>query len=128
MNAPIRSTSLAEFWGRRWNGAFNDLVLDLFFRRLARRFGPPIATLGSFFFSGPLHELVISLPAAGGYGLPTGYFLWQGAGVIAQRKWRRGFLGWTVTMAIVVVPAFWLFHPLFVRRVIIPFMQAIGAL
>jgi alginate O-acetyltransferase complex protein AlgI len=130
MDAPIKSTSLAEFWGRRWNGAFNQLALDLLFRNLARRFGTTLATLGSFLFSGLLHELVISLPAAGGYGLPTGYFLLQGAGATAQRKWdlRRGFLGWILTMAIVIAPAFWLFHPLFVRRVVLPFLQAIGAL
>ncbi|PZR74370.1 MAG: hypothetical protein DLM52_09535 [Chthoniobacterales bacterium] len=28
MNRPITSRSLTEFWGRRWNGAFNQLVLD----------------------------------------------------------------------------------------------------
>jgi predicted DCC family thiol-disulfide oxidoreductase YuxK len=129
MNAPVKSTALTEFWGRRWNGAFNQLVLDLFFRRLARFFGATLAMLGSFLFSGLLHELVISLPAAGGYGLPTGYFLLQGAGSIAQRKlgMRGGVCGWMSTMAIVAAPAFWLFHPLFVRRVILPFMQAIGA-
>ena len=130
MNAPIKSTSLTEFWGRRWNGAFNQLVLDLLFRRLAHSFGAACATLGSFLLSGLLHELVISLPAAGGYGLPTGYFLLQGAGSITQRKLGLcgGIRGWIFTVAIVGAPAFWLFHPLFVRRVILPFLQAIGAL
>jgi hypothetical protein len=32
------------------------------------------------------------------------------------------------TAFIVGVPAFWLFHPPFVRNVILPFMKAIGAL
>ena len=42
-----------------------------------------------------------------------------------RRGWLRGRL---FTLAIVAAPAFWLFHPPFVRRVILPFMQAIGAL
>jgi hypothetical protein len=30
--------------------------------------------------------------------------------------------------AVIIAPVFWLFHPWFVQRVIIPFMQAIHAL
>jgi alginate O-acetyltransferase complex protein AlgI len=130
MNAPWRSKSLSEFWGRRWNGAFNSLVLDLLFRRFARSIGPVRATLTAFLISGLLHELVISLPACAGYGLPTAYFLLQGWSVIAQRAFgmRGGLAGWLFTMAIVAGPAFWLFHPPFVRRVVLPFMHAIHAL
>jgi predicted DCC family thiol-disulfide oxidoreductase YuxK len=135
MNAPIKSTSLNEFWGRRWNGAFNQLVLDLFFRPLSRTVGSIRATLTTFLISGLIHELVISLPAGGGYGLPTGYFLLQGWGVVAQRsaygrKWglRGGIRGWLFTMMIAAGPAFWLFHPPFVRHVIIPFLRAVHAL
>jgi len=36
--------------------------------------------------------------------------------------------GWLFTMIVVGAPAYWLFHPPFVTRVIIPFMRAIGAL
>jgi predicted DCC family thiol-disulfide oxidoreductase YuxK len=135
MNAPIKAQSLNEFWGRRWNGAFNQLVLDIFFRPLARSVGTVRATLTAFLISGLLHELVISLPAGAGYGLPTAYFLLQGWGVIVQRsapgkRWglRQGKRGWMFTMLLTAGPAFWLFHPPFVERVIIPFMQAIHAL
>ena len=131
MDAPLRSTSVAEFWGRRWNGAFNDLALGLVFRPMARRAGVTIATLSAFAVSGLIHELVISLPAGAGYGLPTGYFLLQGLAVLAQRKLttlRGDASGWFFTMLIVAGPAYWLFHPPFVTRVILPFMQAIGAL
>jgi D-alanyl-lipoteichoic acid acyltransferase DltB (MBOAT superfamily) len=135
MNAPIRATSLSEFWGRRWNGAFNQLVVDVLFRRLARSIGIVRATLTAFLLSGLIHELVISLPAGAGYGLPTAYFLLQGWGVIAQRstvgnrlELRHGISGRIFTMLIAAGPAFWLFHPPFVRNVILPFMKAIGAL
>jgi alginate O-acetyltransferase complex protein AlgI len=135
MNGPWKSTSLTEFWGRRWNGAFNQLVLDIFFRRFARSFGTVRATLTGFLISGLIHELVISLPAGAGYGLPTGYFLLQGWGVIAQRapirthsRSQRGPASRIFTILLVAAPTFGLFHPPFVHRVIIPFMQAIGAL
>jgi hypothetical protein len=130
MNRPLRSTSVSEFWGRRWNGAFNDLAVRLAFRPIARRNGLVIGTLAAFAVSGLIHELVISLPAGAGYGLPTGYFLLQGLAVLGGRKWnalRHGISGWLFTMIIVAGPAYWLFHPPFVRHVIVPFMRAIGA-
>ncbi len=135
MHAPLRSTSVSEFWGQRWNAAFNDLALRLVFRPAARRWGMAGATLLAFLVSGLVHELVISLPAATGYGLPSAYFLGQGLGVLTERssagKWlglRAGVRGWMFTMIVVAGPAYWLFHPPFVRQVILPFMQAIGAL
>jgi alginate O-acetyltransferase complex protein AlgI len=131
MDAPLRSTSVAEFWGRRWNGAFNDLALGVVFRPMARRVGVGAATLSAFAVSGLVHELVISIPANGGYGLPTGYFLLQGLAVLAQRRspaLRGNTSGWLFTMIVVAAPVFWLFHPPFVERVILPFMKAIGAL
>jgi len=88
-----------------------------------------------FVVSGFIHDLVISLPAHGGYGLPTGYFLLQGFGVSLERSGtgrrlglQQGFLGWLCMFVFTVGPAFWLFHPAFVSRVIVPFMKAIGAL
>jgi len=62
--------------------------------------------------------------------LPTAYFLLQGWGVIAQRAFgmRGDLAGCLFTMAIAAGPAFWLFHPPFVRHVILPFMHAIHAL
>lgn len=135
MNSPLHSTSISEFWGQRWNGAFNDLALRLVFRPAVRRLGIPSATVFAFLVSGFVHELVISLPARAGYGLPSAYFLAQGLGVLAERssfgKWRglrTGVRGWIFTMLVVAAPAFWLFHPPFVTGVILPFMQAIGAL
>jgi len=135
MNAPWKSASLSEFWGRRWNGAFNQLVMEIFFRPFARSLGTTRATLTAFLISGLIHELVISLPAGAGYGLPAGYFLLQGWGVIAQRtpmrgrvRLRNGVAGRMFTLFLVGAPAFGLFHPPFVMRVILPFMRAIGAL
>jgi len=135
MNRPLRSTSVSDFWGRRWNAAFNDLAVRLVFRPVARHTTVFAATLIAFAVSGLIHELVISLPAGAGFGLPTAYFLIQGMGILAERspagkRLRLGssISGWVFTMIVVAAPAFWLFHPPFIRQVILPFMQAIGAL
>ena len=135
MNAPLRSTSVSEFWGQRWNAAFNDLAVRLVFRPSVRWLRIAGATLLAFLVSGLIHELVISLPAGAGFGLPSGYFLLQGLGVLTERSaagqqfgLRTGVRGWIFTMIVVAGPVFWLFHPPFVSKVILPFMRAIGAL
>lgn len=134
MCAPSRAVSLAEFWGLRWNSAFNRLVHDLLFRPLYRLVGAVAATMIVFLVSGLIHELVISVPARGGYGLPTMYFLIQGAGLIFERSplgkklgLRRGVAGWLFTMTVTAGPAFWLFHPAFITRVILPFLHVLNA-
>ena len=74
MSAPLRSTSLGEFWGKRWNLGFRQLAHELIFRPLYRSLGPDTAGFLVFAVSGLIHDLVISVPARGGYGLPTMYF------------------------------------------------------
>jgi alginate O-acetyltransferase complex protein AlgI len=135
MRAPLLATSLADFWGNRWNTAFNALAHNLAFRPLVRRIGVGWATLGVFLISGLIHDLVISLPARGGYGLPTAYFLVQGMGVLFERSRTgrafglgRGGRGWLFTFIVTAAPAFWLFHPSFIRIVILPMLHAIGAI
>ena len=88
-----------------------------------------------FAASGLIHDLVISLPARAGYGLPTLYFLVQGAGVTLERSQfgkrfglGRGVRGWCFMVVFLTLPIFGLFHPWFVLRVILPFMRAIHAL
>jgi alginate O-acetyltransferase complex protein AlgI len=135
MSAPLRSTSLGEFWGKGWNLGFRQLSHELIFRPLHRRLGAEAAGFLVFAVSGLIHDLVISLPAGGGYGLPTIYFLLQGTGMSIEHSqfgkrlglgW--GVRGWCFMMMFLAVPVFWLFHPWFVLRVIVPFMRAIHAL
>ena len=133
MQRPLESTSLSELWGKRWNLGFRKLSYSLVFRPLQRRFGVVAATLGAFLVSGLIHELVISVPARAGYGLPTAYFLAQGLGVLAERSavgqrlgWGRGIRGRLWAALIALGPLFCLFHPWFVLRVMLPFLHAIG--
>lgn len=134
MIAPLLSTSVADFWARRWNTAFRDLSTLLLLRPLARRWGTGAATWAVFLFSGVVHDLVISVPAGGGYGLPTVYFLLQGLAIQFERSTffarlkldapgaRRCF-AWTVVLG----PAGMLFHEPFRAAVILPMMKAWGA-
>jgi alginate O-acetyltransferase complex protein AlgI len=135
MRNPIVATSLGEFWGERWNLPFHELATRFLFRPLFPLIGRAGAILATFLISGVFHELVISLPASGGFGLPTGYFVLQGAGMLFERSsfgkcigLCKGASGWAFTMLVMGGPAFGLFHPPFVDRVVVPFMQAMGAL
>jgi hypothetical protein len=135
MTNPIAATSLARFWGGQWNKAFNDLMAPQVFAPLVRKVGTTAAALVIFLISGLLHEIVISLPARGGFGLPTLYFTIQGAGLWVERSryerklaLGRGLRGWLFTAIVAGGPAYWLFHPVFVRHVILPMLRAIGAI
>jgi len=130
MQAPLLARSLADFWGRRWNTAFNVLADRYGFRPLTPRIGPRAALGVVFLASGLLHEVVITLPARGGYGLPTAYFALQAAGILVERlplfrrrPWLRRVFAWVILVA----PLGWLFPSVFVHNVMLPMLQAIGA-
>jgi predicted DCC family thiol-disulfide oxidoreductase YuxK len=133
MRNPLRSTSLADLWGRRWNTAFHELAVRFTFQPLRARVGASTAALLVFLVSGAIHELVISLPAGAGYGLPTGYFLVQGIGIAGEHSMPgrrlglgRGWRGRLFTVLVAAGPAYWLFPPPFVHRVVLPMLGAIG--
>jgi hypothetical protein len=133
MNWPICSQSLSEFWGRRWNLAFRDLTYRFLFRPWQRRLGPQLALVFGFVISGLVHDAVVSLPAAGGYGWPTAYFTVQGLALLAERSrlgrslgLGQGLSGRLFTAAVLVLPIGWLFHRPFVCEVILPFLYALG--
>ncbi|MCA9256650.1 MAG: hypothetical protein KDA33_13470, partial [Phycisphaerales bacterium] len=85
MQRPARSTSLADFWSRRWNRAFRDVSHALVVRPTRRFLGPAGAVGLVFVASGLVHELLMSWPARGGWGAPTAYFTLQGLGVFLER-------------------------------------------
>jgi hypothetical protein len=129
MRAPINATSLGEFWSERWNLAFRDLAHVYVFRPLAPRIGVRGATLATFLVSGLIHDFVISIPAGGGYGLPTLYFAFQGCGVCFERTrvarrlgLGRGETGWFYCLATTTLPVCLLFHGPFIDRVVLPML------
>lgn len=133
MDRPIMSTSLSDFWSRRWNRAFRRAADRLVYRPTARRYDPVVALVASFLFSGLVHDLVISVPAGAGYGLPTAYFLIQAIGVLAAhsafgKRWhlQRGATGRVFTAVVLIAPVGLLFHTPFLSNVVLPFLKAIG--
>ncbi len=135
MSSPLRSESLSEFWGKRWNLGFRQLSHDLIFGPLHKKLGVGATSFLVFVVSGVIHDFVISVPARGGYGLPTAYFVLQGLGVLFERSslgkqlgLREGFRGWVFMAVFTAGPVLWLFHPPFVLHVIIPFMKQMRAL
>jgi len=130
MNAPWRARSLSEFWGRRWNTAFNALADRHGFRNLKRWLDPRLALLVVFASSGIVHELVITLPAGGGYGLPTLYFALQAVGLLMERHPALRLhpaRSRVFTWLILVVPVGALFPPVFIHQVMLPMLHTIGA-
>jgi len=131
MRAPLYAQSLREFWGQRWNLAFRDLTHRYLFQPFTRSLGPRAALLAGFVVSGLVHDLVISVPARGGLGLPTLYFTLQGFAILVERSalgrrlgLGRGWRGWLWTVLVVAGPVAVLFHPAFVDRVMLPFLNA----
>lgn len=132
MQQPLASTSVSEFWSARWNTAFRDLTSLTIFRPLTKKLGAARAAFAVFLFSGIVHDVVISVPARGGYGKPTLYFLIQWLAIAIQRSgWGRstgiqgGMRGWLFTMLTLGLPLGLLFHPEFATRVILPFVEAL---
>ena len=81
-----------------------------------------------------MHEVVISFPAGGGYGGPTVFFMLQAAAIALERSalarrlgLGRGWRGWLFACAALVLPVGLLFHAPFLRNVVLPFLQALGA-
>jgi hypothetical protein len=135
MNRPMTSTSLGEFWGRRWNTAFRDLTHRFLFRPCAAWFGARGGILAGFLFSGVIHDLVISVPARAGYGGPTAYFAIQGAAMLIERSafgraigLGAGWRGRVFAAVVLLAPVTLLFHRPFVVGIIVPFMRFLGAL
>lgn len=134
MNCPLLSESVSEFWSKRWNLAFRDLTHRFLFKPFAARKNARLGLVAVFVFSGVVHDLVISLPAGGGYGLPTLYFVFQCVALFVERTkcakrlgLGAGWRGRAFTAVVLIAPVCMLFHSWFAREVILPFLDAIGA-
>jgi len=89
-------------------------------------FGRRGSRFALFVLSGLLHELALSFPAAGGWGLPFGYFVLQGALVETEERFRISGRLWTWFW--LLAPSPWLFHEPFRRTLVIPFYRGLHEL
>ncbi|MGB0581941.1 MAG: MBOAT family protein [Limisphaerales bacterium] len=125
MDFPLLAASLSDFWGNRWNRGFNVPARRHLFLPMAREHGVVVATMIVFGVSGLLHEIVISVVAGSGFGMPTIYFLIQGAGVLLERKIASPWCKRLVAVAVVLLPVGLLFHSPFINNVMLPFVSAV---
>lgn len=125
MNAPWKATSLSEFWGRRWNMAFRDSAYLLVFKPMIKKWGATTAAFSVFCFSGLVHEIIMSVPAGGGYGGPMAYFIVQFLGLHLQKSHHYFNSAW-LSWLFILLPLPMLFHPPFLLNVFLPLAKSIG--
>ncbi|TKW05016.1 hypothetical protein SEVIR_7G148300v4 [Setaria viridis] len=118
---PYLSSSLRDFWGRRWNLSVSALLRQVVFRPVRARLGAAAAgVLAAFAVSGLMHEAMFSyITLRPPTGEATVFFALHGAGVVAEwwwaahERWLRPprALATPLTLAFVAVTGFWLFFP-----------------
>jgi alginate O-acetyltransferase complex protein AlgI len=126
--ASLLSTSLQEFWGRRWNLPFAEMTAAGVYRPFSAAAGRRSGIAAAFLASGILHELAISLPVRSGYGLSLLYFAIHGGAMLAERALEargtpvsgRAWIGRAWTIAWLLLPLPLLFHPPFLHGVVWP--------
>lgn len=135
--SPYKSRSLKEFWGKRWNIAFSEMTALIAYRPLKRAIGMENALTVSFLLSGLLHEIAISLPVMGGFGLPMIYFgihafamHLEAHSTIVKKIIQQKRLSHVWVMSLLILPMPLLFHQEFIQHVLMPLrtliLEAIG--
>lgn len=134
-NEPYLSTSLQDFWGRRWNLMVTNILRPTVYvpvRRMSTYFvghscGTSIAMLATFLASGLMHELIYYyLTRAPPTWEVTWFFVIHGVctavevaakKVLVRRRWRLPRLvSWLLTLAFLAVTGKWLFFPQLLRN------------
>uniref|UniRef100_A0A0E0LLQ8 Wax synthase domain-containing protein n=1 Tax=Oryza punctata TaxID=4537 RepID=A0A0E0LLQ8_ORYPU len=124
---PYLATSLADFWGRRWNLMVPAVLRPSVYRPVRARHGAAAGVAAAFLVSGIMHEVLfyyITLDPGCTTGEVTAFFALHGACVVAERWWwaarRRGHGAWrwrappravatAMTLAFVTGTGSWLF-------------------
>ncbi|XP_058198883.1 acyl-CoA--sterol O-acyltransferase 1-like [Rhododendron vialii] len=130
---PYLSTSLQDFWGRRWNLVVSrtlrptvyDPILCISARLMGRKWAALPAVMSTFVVSGLMHELMFYYM---GRVRPTWeitwFFLLHGACLVVEigikkvvngRFWLPRVIATPMTVGFVMVTGFWLFFPQFLR-------------
>ncbi len=122
---PLEAKGIADFWGRRWNVGYSQMMQRLVGRPVEGRFGKSAGVMVVFIASGLLHEIAITLPVRSGFGLPTLYFTLHGLMTLLEGKWKRP-LGKIPALLAVTVPLAWLFPHAFQNEVIASCIEVFG--
>ncbi|GLT57539.1 hypothetical protein SLA2020_305050 [Shorea laevis] len=133
-NEPYLSTSLQDFWSRRWDLMVSDILRDTIYKPmrwycgkvLGPDWAPLPAVLVAFLVSGLMHELLFFYIARVSPSWEmTSYFVLHGVCVVVELGVKRTLVGkwrlhWAVsaplTVGFVLATAMWLFFPPLIRN------------
>jgi len=115
---PLACRGLADFWSKRWNLSFSQMMARAVQRPLTPRLGKRGALFVVFLASGLLHELAITVPVQAGYGLPTLYFILHGIFVLLEKDHWPLWLKRGIALILVAAPLPILFPAEFTEHVI----------
>lgn len=104
-DAPWLSTSLSEFWGRRWHQMLRELLVTLGIRPFGFLFGRFGGLFGAFLVSGIFHDIELRSFGRGGNSVAIiGFWVMSSVGVVLERMWKAatgrpvgGAWGWMWT-------------------------------
>ncbi|CAA2935335.1 probable long-chain-alcohol O-fatty-acyltransferase 5 [Olea europaea var. sylvestris] len=131
---PYLSTSLQEFWGRRWNLIVTNTLRHTVYKPvrsasatvLGNNLAPLVAVVATFIVSGLMHELLFYyVTRVSPSWEMTLFFVLHGVCVVVEfrlkaafgGKWRLPwFVSGTLTVGFVVATSFWLFFPPLTRN------------
>ncbi|GAB2275327.1 hypothetical protein Dimus_010090 [Dionaea muscipula] len=133
-NEPYKTTSLQDFWGRRWNLIVSDILRSTVYDPvrcaaspvLGRRWAQASGMLVTFVVSGLMHEvLFFYLTRVGPTWEVTRFFVLHGLCTVVEMVVKRavagkfrlnGVVSGTLTIAFVAITNDWLFLPQIVRN------------
>jgi hypothetical protein len=105
-NEPWRSTSLSQFWAKRWHQVFRNSFIFMGGKPLAFLAGRAGGVMGVFLISGLLHDLGMwGMGRGTEFQSVAGFFLMMGFGILIEGMWKNvsgkkvgGWAGWIWTM------------------------------
>ncbi|GMJ01229.1 acyl-CoA sterol acyl transferase 1, ARABIDOPSIS THALIANA STEROL O-ACYLTRANSFERASE 1 [Hibiscus trionum] len=132
-NEPFLSTSLQDFWGRRWNLMVTSILRPTVYEPtlrfssgvIGRKWAPLPSVFSTFLVSGVMHELMFYyLGRMSPTGEMTLFFLIHGFCLAVEIGLKKALRGWwqppwvvtgPLTVGFVLGTGFWLFIPQFSR-------------
>lgn len=97
-DAPLtQSTSLSDFWGRRWDRPVQSALRRGCYAPLRDTYSSAFASFVTFLVSGLVHEYVLLVMSLRGghtfspqYGRQFIFFVWNGIVLLLERYWKQG--------------------------------------
>ena len=114
-NEPYLSSSLADFWGRRWNLCVSSMLRSTIYDPVKKHFGPFPGVMATFFVSGVAHVQILYYTTGAISGEWLLFFLVHGVLVCVESLLPRSPLPqWgnvLIAIATMLITAEWLFYP-----------------